>query len=299
MTRPIVDIRKDLSRTLESITMNIDPIKDICAISYSSYMIVVNTLMTASIPVARFTTEIRNGLDYVNIDVLKDLDRSINKLINNMPQIILPKYMDPKSASITSLFNDTCLNFKDTIPADLLINISSAVDISISRAAEGVNMDPADPSIFVNTGKDVVDMMMEANAEISNLLKLPTGLTAGILTQINRAKDAAIDEVFGDLSDIISKPIRYYEGFLASTGVSELIKKLETYEKCLTKKGLCNKKMKDIQEKTTKKVYSRYFRDVFLIDSNGKVKMNKLSDSKQKIKSITNINKKIDLFKYQ
>jgi hypothetical protein len=300
MARPVIDIRKDLNKSIGNITSApLKAVDSVCCIAYSAYKAIVNTLMMIAGPSYRFKENIINGFQNVSTDALNTLDKNVNKLVANVPQIILPNFMDPKAAALTSLFNDTCLDFSNSFPPELVVNISAAADTAKLKIAETLGINPDDPSLFDNSGMDIVDMMMDANTEIIELLKMPVALTNEVIDQIDKAKDSAIDEIFGELADTISKPLRFYEDYMKSLGVADMIKKLETFEKCLTKKGLCGKKLKDIQEPVTKKTYSRYFAEAFMIDGKGRVKITKIiTDDRAKLKKSVNLKKKLDLFKY-
>jgi hypothetical protein len=269
-------LKKDIDKLMTAVGTN-----GLCIPIALSYTTLVRTINALSGPVAHFKHEIINALD--NDDVMKALGNANALLAVIGNNIKVPNLqIDAKTLKQLNIFNKICLDFNDILP--------NAMNNMIDKSIDFIN----------DTAEDMWDTL-EFN--------MPDSMLNAYDDTVDFFKEKALSEGFDDLVKLILTPLIIYREFIKSTGIVQLLKRLQKFEKCMTNPSTCNRPKKEFyftdtnalteQYGRVRKVYnSQYYIDLFAINLKGEVLLSKMSKNIKHIeKSMTSTFKKIDTYK--
>jgi hypothetical protein len=95
-------------------------------------------------------------------------------------------------------------------------------------------------------------------------------------------KDNALSDAFDEGIKAVLSPLQMYRDFIKSSGIVDILKRLQKFEKCMTNPQTCNRPKKEFYYPNTKKYNSQYYLDLLCINLKGEVLLGKLNqDFKQ------------------
>ena len=257
------ELQKDMSKLMQN---------TLCLPISAAYVAATKVLNAFVGPVALMKKQIVSALD--NNPVTKALTDA-SKILNIVnANIGLPTLqISAQGLDAMNIFKTICLDFDDILP--------NAMKKLISNAAAAVNdgyhdmLDSADE--MYDMPDEMVDMVDDAMGAL---------------------KDKALSGAFDDAINAVMTPLMMYRAFIKSSGIVEMIKRLQKFEKCMTNPKGCNRPSKEMFFPGTTKYNSQYYMELFAINLKGELQLAQLSSQVKGIEGkASETIKKLDAFK--
>lgn len=214
-------------------------------LSYKQLVSIINIII---VPVGYYKDTIIHALDHNPVtDGLESANKALDIINHTLPKFNLQ--IDSKTIQALNIFNTICLNFNDILPNYMKGFLNKSIDF-INAGYDGLfDM----PTIFENTIDDIYEGLV----------------------------DNALSDGFGDVTKFVLFPIREYRTFIKSSGLVDMIKRLQKFERCMTNPDTCNRPRTDFYFPGTSKYNSQYYLDLLCINLKGEVLLNKLNKNFQ------------------
>jgi hypothetical protein len=121
---------------------------------------------------------------------------------------------------------------------------------------------------------------------------MPSAMGVSIENNSKVAKDNAIKNLMGSLYDTVIFPFIEYQSYIDSNNIKFLIDKLANIEYFLIPKYSSPRNFMH----TSGLLYSKYYMEQYMINNQGKLKVNRLSSDTDKISKIHNILSNIEIY---
>lgn len=257
----------DFKQSIELFPKNSSDLNVILEISYSEYKTYISTLDVLLLGNKFFKPLITAAVSSLDAATYSTIIKSVGILISTLKSVSPGNItsIDLKIGEVGNLLSIACTDYLGSIPGDLY-NIFNDIKNQINNNAT-ISLGPGLSNILANS-----------------LLKL---------------KEKALNEMLGsDIFNTIISPLIMYEKFLKDNDINDIITLMIKLENCMTKPGIGNRPRKDFVEPTTNKLYSTYYKELFLIDSNGKLNIKSLgvNDSKN-IAQLNNVMSVVNTFR--
>lgn len=252
------DIFKNLETALNEFPKDTDDFNIICNIVYAEYKICNNILNVLTFPQAVIKREMSAAIDLID-------DTSYNLIMEN-------------------------LNILNKIVYDVLPIVPSSINADILRIGDLLTNSCVDllgviPESAFNMFQDFEHDLLTFVDTTRNLINTPSEILNSMGKSLLDIKDRALKEVLGVNFNTILNPLMQYEQFLISNDIHLLLDKMKKIERCMTKNGICNRDKRDFIHPTAKTLYSTYYVNQFMINSNGQLNLNLIGNHTSEQKS--------------
>jgi len=237
----------------------------IFSIAYSEYQADVVILNTLSIGSVILQNAISSAILMLNDEVygtiIKGLS-ALNAIKKLIPNPVVSK-MDKEIGIVGDILAAQCTDYMNSLPEELF-NILQDIQYLLET------------DITINLG----------------------GLTDKIVKSIIAMKNDALIEVLGsDTFNTIISPLIVYNDFLIDNDIMVLVNRLDRLERCMTKPGIANVPKSYFIEPTSKKLYSVYFRNLFMMDYSGGIDIRDLGSTSKSKSQISNLISSLNNFR--
>lgn len=249
-------------------TVNLFPknsadINIIFSINYAEYKGYVSLLETLLLAQSYFKPLLTDAATQLDNGMYSVINKGLG-VLNSVTKAILPKNIDVRVGNVGDMLAISCDDFFSSLPQDLF-NIFQDIKHKVNKLAS---------------------------------MSLGSGLYNTMARDLLKAKDEAMKGLFGsELFETLISPMIEYENFLKENGINDIIKRMEKLEKCLTKKGIGGRSKKDFMHPTSKKLYSKHYKDLFILNSKGKVNIKSVGTSSKNRSQMSNIMKSVTNFR--
>lgn len=268
-----MDILSQFKKSIDNFPKNPSDLNMICSITYGEYLASVKILQALTFPMGLVRKELEALITALDGAVYKEIIDALNKLDKALKSILPTPFnknmkLDINTAKFGSLLSNACEDFLASIPESLF-----------------------------NTFRDVQNGLINASNLFNDMMALPSDLAGTISASLLSFKDQALKDILGALFDTILAPLIAYEEFIRDNGIFDMIVKMKRTESCMTKPGICNRPRQDFIHKGSKKLYSVYYQEQFLMDAKGNINLKSLCNTSQEISKINNILKNMNSFR--
>jgi hypothetical protein len=255
-----ININKELKTQINSLTSTIA--QDVLCIPIAaSYISLVKVVNAIAAPVGSMKQEIINTIDNITTPILGAISESLDLVSATIGTLSVPM-ITSDTINALNIFNRICLDFDDILP--------NAMKELLSEGAELVTASIAIPDGMVNMIEDAESFF----------------------------KNNALMDMFDDAIKAILLPILLYKEFIKDTGIIELLKRLQKFERCMINPNTCNRPRKEVLFPGTNKYNSQYYMDLFCINLKGEVQLGMIHSQISGIENkMSRILTKLDNFK--
>lgn len=267
------DVLTDFKKSIDNFPKNGGDLNIICSITYGEYMAYVTILDALLLPQQMIRRELEGLLSTIDNATYNTVIKNLNQL-NTALKSVLPQpfnknmTMDFNVGKFGDMLTNVCADFLGSLPESLF-------------------------NIFQDIQHGITDLANLTNA----VLALPSDLVGSITGSLLKLKDDALKAALGGLFDTVLAPVLAYDSFLKSNGIFELIDKMKKIERCMTKPGICNRPRKDFIHKASKKIYSTYYTESFMVDSKGNINLRSFGGTSTQQSQVHNIIKNMNSFR--
>jgi len=270
----------------------------ICIPLAAAYTMLVKQINMFVGPAAMLKNGIINNIDSMTTDAFNEITGVLNILSSNSTSINLS--IDAKTILNANVFKKSCLDFNDILPSamnNLLTDgINSINDIAGDAFKElGDLKDSVMSEITEFTDdvmNDIYDMLPETEFE------MPDEINDMLNSTTDFFKENALSDALSEAAKVALAPLTTYREFIKSTGIIEMIKRLQKFERCMTNPKNCNRPKKEFYFPGTSKFNSQYYMELFAINLKGEIQMKKITKQVKGIETkAANTLKKLDDFK--
>jgi hypothetical protein len=258
------DANKALKSNINKL-MDTAATKGLCVPLSAAYVLLVKQVNVIAMPVGMFKAQIVGAIDSASTEAFNNINNGLN-LIKGAVNMVPSLQIDGSTLQALNIFKKMCLNFDDILP---------------------------------NAMKDMInDLVDDTNDLFGQVFELPAEVQDMIDDSIDFFYENALSKGLDDLSKEILSPLKVYREFIKSSGIIDLLKRLQKFEKCMTNPQNCGRPKKEFYFPNTKKYNSQYYMDLFAIDLKGELQMKKIvSNTKNLEKKIAKTLIKLDEFK--
>lgn len=237
------------------------------SVSYAEYKAYVKTLEVLLLAQSFLKPAIEDGAKKLDTAAYGAITKG-TALLNNVLKSTLPppfnKNIDVKVGAMGDLLAVACTDYFGSIP-ESLFNTFQDIKHGINKWA----VSPLDKGLFNSIARDLL-----------------------------AAKDEALQDIVGsDIFTTILSPLVAYESFLKENGVDDIIKRMQRLERCMTKPGVGGRKKSDFIHPTAKKLYSAYYKSLFMINSKGKLNVSVLGGTSKNKSQLNNVMQTVTKFR--
>lgn len=234
------DANKQLKTQVDRLMDNVGT-KGLCVPISASYLQMIKIANVMIVPVATFKNRIIDVLNNNDVlDALHTASDALEIINSNIGRFNLQ--INRSTIQALNIFDKICLNFKDILPNAMKNFLDSVMDDINSR------------EIF-----DLPDSISNSIINIEEFL---------INESMSNGFDTAVKTVLN--------PIQEYRAFIKSSGILDLIKSLQKFERCLTNPKTCNRPKKEFYFPNTRKYNSQYYLDLLCVNLKGEIILHKL-----------------------
>lgn len=269
----MADILTTFKKQLDNFPKNGGDFNIICSITYGEYMIQVALLDALLMPQAIVKRNLEDLVTTIDNSTYNTVISGLNKLDKTLKSVLPEPFnknmtMDLNVGKFGDMISSICADFLGSLPESLF-----------------------------NIFQDIKHGMVDIASLINGALALPSNLIGNITTSLMQLKDKAMKEMLGTLFDTVLSPLLMYEDFLKENGVPEILAKMKKTEACMTKPGICNRPRADFIHAPSKKVYSAYYQEQFLVSSNGSINIKSFGGTSAQKSKVSNILKNMNSFR--
>lgn len=263
----------DANKVLKS---NIDSLMNtvanpICTPMMSAYTLIVTQLNAFVGPVDYFKKQIISNVDNMTTSAFNEISSTLNMLSSNIPNINLK--IKASTLQDLNIFKKTCLDFNDILPNAMKNLITDGINEINDFASSSTG---TISELFDDVGDFIGDTTDSILDELPDF-EIPEEIQDGFNDCIDFFKDNALTSSLSDVALLALSPLKMYRDFIKSTGIIDLLKRLQKFEKCLTNKENCNMPKKNFYYPGTKKYNSQYYMDLFAINLKGEIQLKKIT----------------------
>lgn len=264
MTQKAFDANKALKKNFEKM-MDTAGTNGLCVPLAAAYTMAVKQINVLALPVGMFKAQIVGSVDKATTQAFNAINDTL-KILNNGVNQIPSLQIDGSTLMVLDIFSKTCLNFNDILP---------------------------------NAMKDLItDVIDNTNDLFGQVFEMPSEVQDMIDDSIDFFQEKALSDGLDDLSKQILSPLKAYREYIKSSGIVDLLKRLQKFEKCMTNPQNCNRPKTDFYFPNTKKYNSQYYMDLFAIDLKGELQLKKIvNDTKSLERKIAKTLINLDTFK--
>ena len=237
----------------------------LCVPLAAAYTLLVKQVNVIAMPVGSFKSQIVGSIDSASTAAFGNINNALS-IVNGAITKIPSLQINGSTLRALDIFSKTCLNFDDILP---------------------------------NAMKDLInDVSADVNDLFGQTFALPDEVQGMIDDSISFFKDHALGNALDDLSKSILMPLSLYRDFIKSSGIVDLLKRMQKFEKCMTNPQNCNRPKKEFYFPGTKKYNSQYYMELFAINLKGELQMKHIvSDTKSLERKIGKTLTNLDNFK--
>lgn len=279
MSNLAFDANKELKSGINSLMTTVGT-NGLCIPIAVTYKALVGMINAVASPVGMFKGQIMavmNNNDIVN--AMKDIHSTLSILNSALPPSV-NLTIDKKTLYGLDLFSKICIDFNDILP-----NIMKE---------------------YIDDGIEMINDGMEELMDFS----YPDEISSLMMDAEEFLKENALSDALGEATKTLLSPLKMYRDFIKSTGIIQMLKRLQKFEKCMTNPKTCNRPKKEFMftdkaalqaqyGNPNKKVYnSQYYIDLFAINLKGEVLLSKINKTlKTTEKNMVKTMNKLDRFK--
>lgn len=267
----IINIVDEFKKQLGGVPSDAKDINMICSMIYGEYKVRLAVVKALVMPISTMQTLIRGAvtaLDDFSYNTIMDNLSHLNTGLKDILPDIFEKDMviDVDTVNMAKLLSITCTDFFNSVP-ESLFNMIQDIDYNL--------VDP-----------------------FENLINLPKSLAYDIVFQLIQFKNDALREAMGALWEPIIQPFIEYEEFIRSCGVDMQISRMAAIERCMMKPGICDKPRSYFVNPANRKLWSRHFRDEFMLDNRGNLRLKKLiPDDRDQLRRVNKMLQNLSSFR--
>ena len=255
--------------SIELLPQNPKDINILFSISYAEYQAEVSILSALGIGSSILQNGITTAIGLLNDEVYGTIAAglgALNSVKSLIPNPVVGK-MDVSVGAAGELLALACTDYMGSLPEDLF-NI-------------------------------IQDLQNDVNSILSMDFSIDLGgLVTGMVRSILALKDAALAEILGSsIFATIIAPLIAYNEFLVENGILDIINRLERLERCMTKPGVGNMPKSYFIEPTSKKLYSTYFRNLFMMNYAGGIDITNLGSNSKSKSHLNNVMSSLNSFR--
>lgn len=257
MASSVFDINKELKTGINKFTNTVGK-NGMCipiALTYHQLVQVINALVG---PIASMKAAIVNALDNNPvIDLMSNISKTLGVLNSGLNKI--PKLSIDKSTLMgLDIFSKICLDFNDILPNAMKGFISESIN-SINDGFDEL-LDFILPDEFGDALNSVQDFM----------------------------KSNALGNALDDISKAMLLPLTLYREYIKSSGILDMLKRLQKFEKCMTNPATCGRPKEEFYYPGTKKYNSQYYMDLLCVNLKGEIQLAKIKSNYKTLNASVN-----------
>jgi hypothetical protein len=247
------DANKALKKNIDKL-MDTAGTQGLCVPLAAAYTMLVKQVNVIALPVGNFKARIKDSIDDATTEAFNNITNTL-AIVNGAVSMAPKLQINGSTLQALNIFSKVCLNFDDILP---------------------------------NAMKDLInETAADANDLFGQVFDLPDEVLESIGDSIDFFKEHALGNALDDLSKAIMSPITMYRDFIKSSGIIELLKRMQKFEKCMTNPQNCNRPKSEFYFPGTRKYNSQYYMELFCINLKGEVQM------KQIVSNTKNLERKI------
>lgn len=263
------DIIEEYKLKFSNYAKNPEDLNIICTIVYDQYIKHKNALDITLVGHVYVKNDMMAAINKFDGTIADEIINTLTDILAALKDVLPPKITSIKgtTANIGRLLASLCVDFNSNLPESLF-----------------------------NIFQDIENGIIDLTDDLNHLIQLPYDLTFGIAKNVLELKNEMLIASLGYLFNDVLYPILAYEQFLLDNGVMDLVKKMKSIETCMVKPGVCNRPKKDFIHTGSNKVYSDYYKSLFLTDTQGNLDIKKLvpnQNKQKKLKLMMDLYKKI------
>lgn len=278
------DANKVLKQNLDKVMSTVAR-DGICIPLAAAYTLLVKQVNMVVGPVAMFKKGIIDNIDNMTTDVFNEVSSALKILSSNNTDLKLT--IDAKTILEANVFKRSCLDFNDILPNAmnglLTDGINKINDFAGDAFKEiGTLKDSAMSEITEFTDdimNDIYEMLPESDFE------MPDEINDMLNSATDFFKENALSDSLSEAAKLALSPLTSYREFIKSTGIIEMLKRLQKFERCMTDPKNCNRPKSEFYFPGTRKFNSQYYMELFAINLKGEIQIKRIT---KQVKGIEN-----------